>query len=318
VNKRRASEFFIEFLSEISLSRIPVLPAISHIAQMRGIPRAVSRIAFDIAALLEQGYTFSAAFSMCKSAQFSEKDISLVLCAEETGNYGSTFKFLSEIHAQEKEARSKIALCAVYPAFVILLAACATLALMLNAESLFPFSKQLLNSADYAASFKQGIAAACFVPLAAIGCLTFASARFIKFPALYYVYAQLDFLTKEGVELSRAIESAISAAISDEKLSSALTRIKDALKSGVPFAEAFLSEKIFDSARVFIETASANGTARTVFSLAARQRQKQRQTREQFFLKMVEPVMLIAAGAYMLILLRHTVMPLMMNLGGFM
>jgi type II secretory pathway component PulF len=318
VNKRRASEFFIAALSEISLSRIHVTSAISYITRMKGIPHAARLIARDIEALLEQGYSLSASFSMCQSAAFSEKDVSLMLCAEETGNYANTFKFLSELRAKEKETRSKISLCAIYPAFVILLAAGATLALMLNAETLFPLSKELLSGEDFATSFKQGIAASCFVLLVSASCFMFAAARFLRFPALYYVFTLLDFLTKDGIEVSRAMESAISAAIKDEKLSASLARVKDALKSGIPFAEAFLGEEIFEGARFFIETATVNGTADTVFFLSARQIQKKHEEGEQFFLRIIEPAMLIAAGAYMLILLRHTVMPLMMNLGGIL
>jgi type II secretory pathway component PulF len=90
------------------------------------------------------------------------------------------------------------------------------------------------------------------------------------------------------------------------------------MESGVSMQKAFANEKIFKSALFYLETASVNGAGSKSFSLIAQQIEKTKTVREQIFLKIAEPAMLLAAGIYMLILLKNTVMPLMMNYGGLL
>jgi type II secretory pathway component PulF len=287
---------------------------IRHASVMDGLPRSASDIAAEISILLEQGFSLSSAFSLCTRAQFGGEDIALIVCAEETGNYGDTFKFLSEQYEKKKNARSKLLLAAVYPLFVVVLAAAATAALLLYADVLFPLSKELLRDKEFLASMHRGIISACVFLLAVVACCVYAASRIVRYPALYYVFSLLSFLTSAGIGAYQALGTALAAC--DAKLCSSLVRVQDAMKAGVSIEKAFASEKIFSDSLFYIAIAEINGTVSNAFFLIAQQIEQKRTRQERLFLQTAEPAMLLAAGVYMLLLLRSTVMPLLIQYGG--
>jgi type II secretory pathway component PulF len=134
---------------------------------------------------------------------------------------------------------------------------------------------------------------------------------------LYFVFSLLEFLTKSGIDVFHAMDSVITASMKNDKLCGALTRVKESMRAGSAMSDSFAREKIFENYLFYLETASANGTSGTFF-LVAQQIEKKREIREIVFFKIVEPSMLIAAGIYMLLILRCTVIPLMMNYGGIL
>ncbi|GMO50353.1 MAG: hypothetical protein Pg6C_14030 [Treponemataceae bacterium] len=316
MNKKRASELFIAALSEMSLSRMTVNSVIAQITKMKSLPRAVQAIANEILLSLEQGFALSTAFSMCENADFSDGDIPLIFCAEETGIFGETFRFLSAMHQKKNDAVSKLMLCAAYPVFVILLAAAATFAIVLNADTLFPFSKNLLSDTGFIASMRQGIVSACLLLVIASALCVFAGIHFIRYSPVYLVFSLLEFLTRAGVDIVPAMDTAITASVKKEKLCGALIRIKESMLAGCSMVDAFAGEKIFANFLFYVETAAVTGTA--LFSLAAKQIEKKHDIHEQLFLRIAEPAMLVTAGVYMLIVMRCTVIPLMINYGGIL
>jgi type II secretory pathway component PulF len=253
---------------------------------------------------------------MCRAASFSGEDISLLLCAEETGNYGETFRFLADMYAKRNEAKSKFFLCAVYPVCVVLLAAGTTVLLTAYADTLFPLAGELLKDGNFLLSMRRGVAAACIFLAGSFGGCIFAAFKIMRYSPLYVVFSLLEFLTGAGIDVYQAIGSAVSGAVKDEKLTAALIRVKDSMNSGISMEKAFAGENIFRREIFFLEAASVDGSAEKAFSLCARRIEKERLRNEQMFLRTAEPAMLLAAGVYIALLLRCTVMPLMTNYGG--
>jgi type II secretory pathway component PulF len=162
----------------------------------------------------------------------------------------------------------------------------------------------------------RGIACACLFLFAAAACCVYASLHIIRYPALYYVFSLLAFLTAEGVDVYRALSTAFAAG--DTKICTSLVRIQDAMRAGFSMEKAFAAEKMFSDMLFYIEIAALNGTVSNTFVLLSRRIEQKREQHEKIFLQTAEPAMLLAAGVYMLLLLNSTVMPLLLEYGGLL
>ncbi|MDR1786010.1 MAG: type II secretion system F family protein [Spirochaetaceae bacterium] len=318
MGKKDASAAFLDILAELSASRLTVSALVKEIGAMGGLPPAVREIGKEVSALLEKGYTLSAAFSLCSRSEFSPEDLSLVLCAEETGNYGEVFKFLAGIHRKRRDAGARLALSAVYPCFVFLLVTGATAGILLNARTLFPLGASLLEDRSFLASALGNVAGAwVFMLIFALG--SFGAALWVnRLPGTYYVFSILGFLTGAGLDVERALGPAIAGAAGRERLWAALVRAQDAMRAGATLENAFGAEGMFAGARFFLQTAMVNGEAGRAFTLFAAQIEGRCRARARLFLRLIEPAMLVAAGIYMLLVLKGTVLPLMLNFGGIL
>jgi type II secretory pathway component PulF len=327
MTRKAAAAFFIQALAELSQGGAVPGMAVRALASLKGMPKPVRAAASEISAMLMSGYRFSSALAACTTADFSEGDIALVRSAEETGNFAQAFRFLAAAKKRKQQAISRLAVSAVYPCFVALLVVAGSAAILFCARMLLPLSAGTLDSAAYRAGVRLGIAGAAAFLAAVIAAFLYAAKKLLDAPALSTAFLLLDFLCSAGIDLSRAVRSVISG-ISDDpqgggragrKLAAALAQTLENLQNGLPLTAAFAPvSDLSPPIRYQLELAALGGRSGAVFSHIAAALAERDEKRRTVFVQIAEPMMLLAAGLYMLIILQTAVMPLITNYGGLL
>jgi type II secretory pathway component PulF len=315
-NRKTVAAYLIEIMAELSKNAVVPISAVQVIASLKGVPRAVKDASSEISALLLSGYRFSSACSACNAAEFSEQDIALLLCAEETGNFSKAFHFLAAEKKRKKQAVSRLFTSALYPFIVVLLVVAGSAAILLCADMLLPLASATLDNAEYRAGVRIGfIGANLFLGLGLAG-FVYAARKILDATAMHQAFSLLDFLCASGIDLPRAVTCAIAGISRERKLSSSLASVLEGLRNGVPCVTAFLSAPLFPNAvRYQLELASLGGKTEAVFAHITEALETQDEKRRAVFMQIAEPAMLFAAGIYMLILLQTAIMPLITNYG---
>jgi type II secretory pathway component PulF len=315
-NRKTVSAYLIEIMAELSKNAVVPGAAMQVIASLKGVPQAVKDAAAEISAMLLSGYRFSSACTACSVAEFSEQDISLLLCAEETGNFARAFRFLATEKKRKKQGVSRLLTSALYPLIVVLLVVVGSAAILLCAEMLLPLASSTLDNTEYRAGVRFGFASANLFLCVVIAGFVYAARKILEATTLHQVFLLLDFLCSSGIDLPRAVTCAIGGISGDHKLAASLSHMLSDLRNGIPFVTAFLSAPVFPLAvRYQLELASLGGKHEVIFAHIAEALGERDEKRRTIFIQIAEPVMLCTAGIYMLILLQTAIMPLITNYG---
>ena len=315
-NRKTVAAYFVEIMAELSQNAVVPSAAVQVMAALKGVPQAVRDAASEISALLLSGCRFSSACTACSAAEFSGQDISLLLCAEETGNFARAFRFLAMEKKRKKQAVSRLFTSALYPLIVVLLVVVGSAAILLCADMLLPLASGTMDTAVYRAGVRFGFAGANLFLCAVIAGFVYAARKIFDASSLQQVFALLNFLCSSGIDLPRAVTCAISGISRNHKLAASLSRVLADLRDGIPFVTAFLSAPVFPNAvRYQLELASLGGKHGAIFAHIAEALGEQDEKRRTVFMQIAEPVMLCTAGIYILILLQTAIMPLITNYG---
>jgi type II secretory pathway component PulF len=318
-NKKTVAAYFIEIMAELAQNAVVPGEAVRVIAHLKGVPQAVRDAASEISAMLLSGYRFSSACTACGAAEFSGEDISLLLCAEETGNFSTAFRFLAAAKERKKQAVSHLFTSALYPLIVVLLVVAGSAAILLCADMLLPLASSTLDNAEYRNGVRFGLISANLFLCAVVTGFVFAARKILDASTLHQVFALLDFLCGSGIDLPRAVTAAIGGIKADHRLAAVFSSILVDLRDGVPFVTSFLSVPAFPLAvRYRLELASLGSNNEAIFSHITEALDAGAEKKREFFMKIAEPAMLCAAGIYMLILLQTAIMPLITNYGGLL
>jgi type II secretory pathway component PulF len=315
-NRKTVAAYFVEIMAELSQNAVVPGAAVQVIAALKGVPEAVKDAASEISMLLLSGCRFSSACTACSAAEFSEQDISLLLCAEETGNFARAFRFLAAEKKRKKQAVSRLFTSALYPLIVVFLVVVGSAAILLCADMLLPLASATLDNAPYRTGVRIGLISANLFLCTVIAGFMYAARKILDSTSLHQVFSLLDFLCSSGIDLPRAVACSISGIRADHKLSVSLSRVLADLRDGIPFVTAFLSAPVFPATvRYQLELASLGGKTEAIFAHIVEALEAGCEKQRAVFIQIAEPAMLCTAGVYMLILLQTAIMPLITNYG---
>jgi type II secretory pathway component PulF len=317
MTKKTVGARFIEAMAELSQSKMVPAVSVQALASIQGMPLAVKAAASEISAMLLSGCRFSSALAACTVADFSSQDISLVQCAEETGNFSQAFRFMAGAKKRRDQGVSRLAVSAVYPLFIVLLVFAGSAAILFCADMLLPFSPGAAQNPAYREGLRLGIGGGTVFLCAVTAGFVYAANHVLNDPPLSSAFLLLDFLCSAGVDLPRAVNYAMSGISGNSKLVAAFIQVQEDLQNGIPLLNAFLPIAEFSPViRYHLALSALGGKSEGVFSQIASVLGEQDENRRALFTRITEPAMLLASGVYMLILLQTAIMPLITNYGG--
>ena len=258
---------------------------------------AVKRAALLIYSSLEAGNLFSNALRTCSEIRFDESYISFILLAEKNGDLKSTVSYLKEKLNRKKEERKKLLGASIYPAFVILLSIGACI-----------FVGLYTNTADFFLLFKY-----VFIFLCLCLILYFLIFRLLGEDSLYEAFTAVDFLLRNGIELSEAVGCAVQLTGPSGSTGRFFENARIRLTYGMDLRSAFdcKENKKFSELLYYADT---GGSQLDLFARISASLEAQSQRRRTICLSLVEPVFITLAGGFILILLMTFFMPLINNI----
>ena len=261
----------------------------------------VSKAAENIYSALENGSLFSNALKICPFIKFDELYVSFILLAEKNGDLKSTIEYLHKKLKREAENRKKLVQASIYPLFVILIsiASCVAIGLylgnvdfnlLLKDTGIFVFSSLTIY----------------FIILKTISDNTLAEA-----------FAAVDFLIRNGIELSEAVGCAVQISGPSSKTGKLFENARVRLCYGMDLKSAFNSREI-DSNKKLLEAlyyADTGGSQNDLFGRMAAYLESKMESKREFCFSLVEPLFIAITGGFLLVLLMTFFMPFINDVG---
>ena len=305
---------FTQVIHVVLRSGMNLGQAFEMIQKMKGMPQKVVRASCEIKTSLEKGRLFSNALADCDAIRFGPDYVAFVAAAEKGGSLQMTFDFLLK-REQEKDKRknSMLSVCA-YPLIVIIVAFLGGLLLAFNSRNIVP---------DVSGTFEYDLYARQVV----LGCIKanmflFASALFlfmwlrhlINKNIVLDVFSIMSFLIKGQLSLDEALRISVLSAQKNDCLKRRIIRGRDMLLHGKPVPAVI--ESIDKDCSLFASFAEINGDMKNAFDQMTSYLEDKKTRREKMCMDMVEPLIMCVVAAYIIILLKDIVMPVIFYYGG--
>ena len=261
----------------------------------------VSRAAGFVYDSLENGNLFSNALKSCRFIEFNEVYVSFILLAEKNGDLKSTIGYLKEKLMRDEENRKRLAGASVYPVFVILLsiAACVFIGLY-------------TKTCDFSLLLKY-ILTLIFV----CGASYFLILRMLGNNCLAESFMAVDFLIKSGIELSEAVGCAVNISGPSSKIGKFFESARTKLSYGMDLQNAFKCRELNTNGKISeaFYYADCGGEQTELFGRMASYLEGECERNRTICLTLVEPVFIVIAGGFLLVLIMTFFMPLIYDTG---
>lgn len=261
----------------------------------------ISRAAAYVYAELENGNLFSNALKSCSFIAFNEVYVSFILLAEKNGDLKSTIAYLKEKLSREQENRKRLAGASVYPIFVILLsiAACVFIGLY-------------TKSCDFGLLLKFVL-----VLIFVCGASYFLISRMLGNNCLAESFKAVDFLVRNGIELSEAVACAVNISGPSTKTGRFFESARTKLSYGMDLQNAFKCRELKTNGKISeaFYYADCGGEQSELFGRMAAYLEGQSERNRTICLTLVEPFFIVIAGGFLLLLIMTFFMPLIYDTG---
>lgn len=282
------------------------LPLSQSLMIMRAKPKSdyVRKAAAAIYISLEKGSLFSNALKACGEITFDDVYISFVSIAEKNGDLKTALSYLKEKLEREADCRKKMAEAFVYPVFVVLLSVAASVFI-----GVYTQTQNWLLLIKY-----------LFVLISACATLYWAMAKMLKEDCLFEAFTAVDFLLRNGIELSEAVGCAVQIAGPSSRIGKIFENARLKLSYGMDLQNAFLAadgyESLTDSRlKEAFYYADAAGCKNDLFGRIAAYLKSQKDRRRTIGLSLIEPFFIVITGGFILSLLMTFFMPVINGIG---
>lgn len=253
----------------------------------------VSRAAETIFVALENGSLFSNALRACGVLAFDDVYISFINIAEKNGDLKTALSYLKEKLEREAECKKKVTEASVYPAFVILLSIAASI-----------FIGLYTDTADFVklGKYISFLICVCFL-------LYFALAKILGENCLFEAFTAVDFLVKNGIELSEAVGCAIQIAGPSTRNGKLFENAREKISYGMDLQTAFQFGKktVLWEAFYYADTGDCKDD---LFGRIAAYLKSKKEHSQTICILLIEPVFIVVAGIFILLLLMTFFMPM--------
>ena len=262
---------------------------------------AVSRAAEALYKALENGSLFSNALRTCAAIPFDDVYISFILLAEKNGDLKSAVSYLKEKLEREESGRRRLFAASVYPAFVILMSIGAS-----------AFVGLYTGTADFALLMKYtgGLLCVCGAAFTLIF-------KLLKGDCLCEAFTAVDFLLRNGIELSEAVGCAVQIAGPSTRVGRIFENARMKLSYGMDLRNAFMCRELGEDKKLSeaFYYADTGGSQLDLFGRMAACLEAENEKRRTVCLSLVEPLFIVIAGGFILMLLMTFFMPLINDIG---
>ena len=242
---------------------------------------------------LERGSVFSSALKICDEVRFDDVYISFILLAEKNGDLKSTVSYLKEKLTRENEQSKKLIGASIYPAFVIVLAVASSV-----------FIGLYTDTADFSLLAKY---VGVFLLLCV--CVYFVIFKMLGNDRLCEAFTAVDFLLRNGIELSEAVGCAVQIAGPSGSIGKIFENARIKLSYGMDLQTAFDCKDNRQFSEIFYY-ADTGGSQLDLFSRIAAALSAKNERRRTICLSLVEPVFIVMTGGFILMILMTFFMPL--------
>lgn len=272
------------------------------LAIMRAKPKAdrVSRTADSIIQALEGGSLFSNALRACNVISFDDVYISFVCIAEKNGDLRSTLAYLKQKLEREADCKKKLAGVCIYPSFVVVLSVAASV-----------FIGLYTNTADFILLSKF-----VFALLSVCALILFFLIKLLADNTLFEAFTAVDFLLRNGIELSEAVACAIQIAGPSSKTGRLFESARLKLSYGMDLQNAFMTSDLRDARlaskiREAFYYADAGGNKNDLFERIADCLALEKEKSRMLCFSLIEPLFIVITGIFVLLLLMTFFMPML-------
>lgn len=307
---RNEKTFFTFSVSLLELleSEIPLKNSLDVLSNENSLNKNVKIMATEILEKLSEGYSFSSALKLCS---FSIKDryLTLISASESGGSLIQALRFIKEIFEQKKDLEERIKSVSLYPSIVVSVALSATFVLL-------HFRNQFLVTVPENELYS-GVFTAVAVLFAGIGGVALYIKKSMGENTLYSVFFALSFLSEAGFDFSNCLDIAILYSSHDKELNSALIDVKNRISEGYTIGNAFNSHKVFPKEIVArLALAEIHGNIDKVTKGIAKSIEKKDIAKRNQCMQLIEPLLILCTGLYILILVETIVLPFLTSFGG--
>lgn len=309
MNKDEKTFFsFSVSLLELLESEIPLKNSLEVLSAENSINMNVKKMSTEILEKLSEGFSFSSALNL-SSFSIKERYLTLISASESGGSLIQALKFIKEIFTQKKELEERIKSVSLYPSLVVSIALAATFVLL-------HFRNEFLVSVPENELYS-GVFTAIAVLFAGIGAVALYIKKAMGENVLYSVFFALSFLSEAGFDFSNCLDIAIMYSVQDKEINKALLNVKTKIQEGEGLGEAFSHYKIFPKDIVArLSLAEIHGNIDKVTKGIAKSIEKKDVAKRNQCMQLIEPLLILCTGLYILILVETIVLPFLTSFGG--
>ena len=309
MNKDEKTFFsFSVSLLELLESEIPLKNSLEVLSAENSININVKKMSTEILEKLSEGFSFSSALNL-SSFSIKERYLTLISASESGGSLIQALKFIKEIFTQKKELEERIKSVSLYPSLVVSIALAATFVLL-------HFRNEFLVSVPENELYS-GVFTAIAVLFAGIGAVALYIKKAMGENTLYSVFFALSFLSESGFDFSNCLDIAIMYSVQDKEINKALLNVKTKIQEGEGLGEAFSHYKIFPKEIVArLSLAEIHGNIDKVTRGIAKSIEKKDVAKRNQCMQLIEPLLILCTGLYILILVETIVLPFLTSFGG--
>lgn len=309
MNKDEKTFFsFSVSLLELLESEIPLKNSLEVLSAENSINMNVKKMSAEILEKLSEGFSFSSALNL-SSFSIKERYLTLISASESGGSLIQALKFIKEIFTQKKELEERIKSVSLYPSLVVSIALAATFVLL-------HFRNEFLVSVPENELYS-GVFTAIAVLFAGIGAVALYIKKAMGENVLYSVFFALSFLSEAGFDFSNCLDIAIMYSVQDKEINKALLNVKTKIQEGEGLGEAFSHYKIFPKEIVArLSLAEIHGNIDKVTREIAKSIEKKDVAKRNQCMQLIEPLLILCTGLYILILVETIVLPFLTSFGG--
>ena len=309
MNKDEKTFFsFSVSLLELLESEIPLKNSLEVLSAENSINMNVKKMSAEILEKLSEGFSFSSALNL-SSFSIKERYLTLISASESGGSLIQALKFIKEIFTQKKELEERIKSVSLYPSLVVSIALAATFVLL-------HFRNEFLVSVPENELYS-GVFTAIAVLFAGIGAVALYIKKAMGENVLYSVFFALSFLSESGFDFSNCLDIAIMYSVQDKEINKALLNVKTKIQEGEGLGEAFSHYKIFPKEIVArLSLAEIHGNIDKVTKGIAKSIEKKDVAKRNQCMQLIEPLLILCTGLYILILVETIVLPFLTSFGG--
>ena len=309
MNKDERTFFsFSVSLLELLESEIPLKNSLEVLSAENSINMNVKKMSAEILEKLSEGFSFSSALNL-SSFSIKERYLTLISASESGGSLIQALKFIKEIFTQKKELEERIKSVSLYPSLVVSIALAATFVLL-------HFRNEFLVSVPENELYS-GVFTAIAVLFAGIGAVALYIKKAMGENVLYSVFFALSFLSEAGFDFSNCLDIAIMYSVQDKEINKALLNVKTKIQEGEGLGEAFSHYKIFPKEIVArLSLAEIHGNIDKVTKGIAKSIEKKDVAKRNQCMQLIEPLLILCTGLYILILVETIVLPFLTSFGG--
>ena len=306
-NEKTFFSFSISLL-ELIESDIPLRNSLEVLCSENAINKAVKTMAKEVLEKLSEGFSFSSALNLC-SFSIKERYLTLISASESGGSLIQALSFIKEIYTQKKDLEDRIKSVSLYPSLVVCIALAATFVLL-------HFRNEFLVSVPEKELYV-GVFTAVAVLFAGIGAVSLYIKKAMGENILYSVFFALSFLSDAGFDFSNCLDITIMYSSQNKEVNRALLNVKSRILEGESIGEAFSNYKVFPKEIVArLTLAEIHGNIGKVTKGIAKSIEKKDIAKRNQCMQLIEPLLILCTGLYILILVETIVLPFLTSFGG--